>query len=286
LRAANPDLIYCAVTGYGDTGPWAAVPAHGQNVDARTGLLPVQWQDGVPTTPEGWRSSGTLLAGVFAALGILGALYRRETGRPAEYVSTSMWSTAMWSNWRDLNLIANTGKPADDYGNLGSRYSMYATADDRAILVCPIEQKFWERFCDALDLPDGWAARGTWSTVSHADYGYDDERPLIAERIRKMTLDDWCAQLEEAEIPFAPLLSAEEAMNSEQAQVNQLMRRIDVDGQSVNVVASPVQLAPDDATRPELCSLGGPPRLGADTDEILGEFGLGELIGEPGIGPA
>jgi len=283
LRAANPDLVYCAVSGYGDTGPWAAVPAHGQNIDARTGLLPVEWADGLPATPAGWRSSGTLFAGLFAALGIMGALYRRETGGPAEYVSTSLWAAAMWSNWRDLNLLANTGKPGQDYGNLGSRYSMYPTADERAILVCPIERKFWERFCAALDLPDGWSGRGDWVT-SHADYGYDDERATIAERMCARTLAEWCAVFDEIEIPFAPLLSAEEAMRGEQAQAVELMRRIDVDGEPVDVVASAVRLAPDDATPPVRRDLGSPPHLGAHTDEVLAELGLSDLVGRLDLG--
>jgi crotonobetainyl-CoA:carnitine CoA-transferase CaiB-like acyl-CoA transferase len=278
LRAANPDLVYCSVSGYGATGPWAAVPAHGQNVDARAGLLPVEWTDGMPTTPSGWRSSGTLLSGVFAALGIMGALYRREIGGPAEYVSTSLWSAAMWSNWRDLNLLANNGRAGDDYQSFGSRYSMYPTLDDRAILLCPIEQKFWERFCEALKLPEGWAQRGDWST-SHADYGYEDERSTIAERMRTKTLDDWCTLFEEIEIPFAPLLSAAEAMDSGQAEANQLLRSIDVDGETVRVVASAVRLAPDDETEPPLRDLGGPPPLGGDNDAVLAEIGLGDLVG-------
>src|SRR5579871_5515769 len=53
LRAANPRLVYCSISGYGPVGPWAGVPAHGQNVDARAGLLPVEWQNGMPTTPAG-----------------------------------------------------------------------------------------------------------------------------------------------------------------------------------------------------------------------------------------
>jgi len=278
LRTANPELIYCSVSGYGATGPWAAVPAHGQNVDARAGLLPIEWRDGQPVTPSGWRSSGTLLAGVFAALGITGALYRRAIGGPGEYVSTSLWSAAMWSNWRDLNLLANNGVPGDDYQNFGSRYCMYATSDERAILVCPIEQKFWQRFCKALDLPAGWAERGDWSK-SHADYGYMDERPQISETMRTRTLDEWCALFEEIDLPFAPVLSAAEAMNSEQAAANQLMRRIDVGGQPVDVVASAVRLAPDDTSQVPLRDLGHPPDLGANNDEILAEIGLSGLVG-------
>lgn len=278
LRAANSSLVYCSISGYGDSGPWSAVPAHGQNVDARAGLLPVEWRDGMPITPAGWRSSGTLLAGVFAALGIMGALYRRSLGGPGAYVTTSLWSAAMWSNWRDLNLLANNGMPGDDYGVLGSRYSMYPTSDERAILVCPIERKFWERFCEALELPEGWAARGDWS-ASHADYGYDDERATIAERMRTRPLEEWIRIFDDVEIPFAPLLSAEEAMRTGQAVANQVTRTIEVGGQPVEVVASPVRLMPDDEASLPLRDLDPPPAIGEHNEAALAELGLTALVG-------
>jgi crotonobetainyl-CoA:carnitine CoA-transferase CaiB-like acyl-CoA transferase len=279
LRAANPRLVYCSISGYGPVGPWSGVPAHGQNVDARAGLLPVEWRDGMPTTPAGWRSSGTLLAGVFAALGVMSALYRREIGGSGEFVSTSLWQAAMWSNWRDLNLLADRGEAGPDYQDFGSRYSMYPTSDDRVVLVCPIEQKFWRRFCGVVGLPAVWADRGDWTT-SHADYGYDGERPVIADLMRTRTLDAWTVAFEDAEIPFAPVLTADEAMRSDHAASNQLMRTITIGGEPARVVASAVTIAADDETVPPLRDLGSPPDLGADTRDVLLDIGLPDLIGK------
>jgi crotonobetainyl-CoA:carnitine CoA-transferase CaiB-like acyl-CoA transferase len=144
------------------------------------------------------------------------------------------------------------------------------------VLVCPIERRFWERFCDAVGLPEGWAARGDWTT-SHADYGYDDERPVIAERLRARTLDEWSATFEAAELPFAPVLTAAEALASEQAAATALLRPVDVDGRRVDVVRSAVRLADDDAAAPVPLPPARPPALGEHTVEVLAELGLGAI---------
>ena len=62
--------------------------------------------------------------------------------------------------------FANCGRPWTPYRELGSRYAVYGTSDGRALLVCPMEKHFWERFCDALDLPADVKARGDWSSGS------------------------------------------------------------------------------------------------------------------------
>src|SRR6201999_1207766 len=102
--------------------------------------------------------------------------------------------------------LANAGEPWLDYSDLGSRYSLYRTADRRVALVAPSERRFWERFVDLVALPD-----------------YAHERVAIAERLATRTLDEWAPLFAEAEVPFAPILTLEEAMASEHAAVNAVM---------------------------------------------------------------
>jgi crotonobetainyl-CoA:carnitine CoA-transferase CaiB-like acyl-CoA transferase len=156
---------------------------------------------------------------------------------------------------------------------------MYATADERALLVCPLEKVFWQRFCAMAGL-DHLSERGDWT--HSMDFGYDDEIPLIAEAVSKKPLDEWTRLLDDAEIPFAPILTLEEALNSDHAAVNPVMRGTDVPDGRAYVAASPVQISADaeGAARPDLPDLGPPSDLGADTDQILQEIGLTGLIGE------
>lgn len=280
LKQHSPNLIYCSISGYGDVGPWSAWPAHGQNPDAMAGSLPVEWVGDMPLTPEGWKTSGTVLAGVMAAFGVMAALYRRSLGGPGEYVATSLWSAAMWWGWRDHNREANGLAASGRYGDQGSRYAMYPTKDDRAVLICPIERHFWQRLCHAFGLAPDLAERGTWSET-HVDYGYEDERPVIAGVTRQRTLNEWIPILTEADIPFAPVLTRKEAIESEHAIANHLMRPVLVAGQEAHVMRSPVRLATDDTHDPgDVAPPMATPALGEHTDEILKELGLGHLTAD------
>ena len=244
LQRANPEIVYVLISGYGLVGPWAGYKAHGQNMDAFAGRADVEWVDGQPVTPHGWRSAGTTLAGVFGALGALAGVVKRDRGGGAQFVHTSIWGSAMWWNWRDLNTFANLDRGWNEYQSLGARYSMYRTGDDRAILICPLEQKFWEAFCDIANLPAELRERGDWS--HSMDFGYDDETPIIADSVVTKSLAEWTELLDANEIPFAPVLTLDEALESEHAAANDVLRTTTVNGESVQVTASPVHFHEDE----------------------------------------
>jgi crotonobetainyl-CoA:carnitine CoA-transferase CaiB-like acyl-CoA transferase len=280
LSAANDKLIYVSLSGFGNEGPWTDLPAHGQTMDAFAGLVPTVKEEGAlqPQTRPLWRTAGTSLGGVFAAMGVLAALHRRENGLDEpQYLSVSIWGTAMWWNWRDTTMLANTGDYWTDYSDLGSRYSLYSTADDRVVLIAVSERRFWETIVDLLELPAEWRERGDWA-LSGMDHGsgeaHQDERRLLAEKIGEKTMDEWTPILTEAEVPFAPLLTIEEALNSEHAKVNGVMRETTLDGKTYQVPSVPIRFAADEASVENPGPVAPPPGLGADNDEILDELGV------------
>ena len=283
MREANPQIVYCSVSGYGDVGPWRDHTAHGQTIDAFAGLVPVVPGDVQPQTRPGWRTAGTTLGGMFAALGILNALYRRARGaQHAQYLSVSLWQAAMWWSWRDLTSIANTGEPWVDYSDLGSRYGLYTTADDRTLLVAPVERRFWTAFCGLAELPDEVAGRGDW-TGSGMEFGigdaYAEERVQIAARVRTRPLDEWIGLLQAAEIPFAPVLTLAEAIDNDHARANGLMRPTRVGEKDFRIPASPVRIAAEDERLAVPGPLSPPPRIGEHNDDVLRELGLADLAG-------
>jgi crotonobetainyl-CoA:carnitine CoA-transferase CaiB-like acyl-CoA transferase len=279
LKAHNPTLIYAALSGFGDHGPWRDLTAHGQTMDGFAGLVPVVDGEVQPQTQSGWRTAGTTLAGVFTAMGILAALHRRDNGiDKAQYLGVSIWQSAMWWSWRDLTTLANTGEPWMDYSDLGSRYSLYRTADGKVALCAPSERRFWEPFVELVGLPAEWKQVGDWA-ASGMDHGsgdaYAHERPVIAQRIATKTLDEWAAIFAEVEIPFAPMLSLEEAMGSEHARVNGVMRETTTpEGRTYKLPASPIKLADRDDANPQPEPLSPPPATGQDTEELLAELGV------------
>jgi crotonobetainyl-CoA:carnitine CoA-transferase CaiB-like acyl-CoA transferase len=280
LQRSNVDLVYCLISGFGTDGPWARYSAHGQTIDALAGLAPVEWRDGVPVTPAGWRSTGGTLAGVFGAMGVLSGVLRRDRTGTAQHVTVSLWGSAMWWSWRDLTSLANLGEPWGDYAELGPRYAMYATADRRSILVAPIELKFWLEFCDLLGLPESWRDRGDWSSGSEFGVGpaHSEEATVIAGVIKTKTLNEWWELFGATNIPFAPLLTVAEALESDHAAAQRVMRATTTGGTAARVPAIPVRVggsnSPDAGDVPALPPLKGPPKLGEHTAEILAVLGL------------
>jgi crotonobetainyl-CoA:carnitine CoA-transferase CaiB-like acyl-CoA transferase len=286
LLGHNPELVHCMITGYGLAGEWAALPAHGLNMDALAGAIPLEWQDGQPELPAHYRSVGTTVAGIEAAAGIYAALHRRSQGEGGQVVHVSIWEAALAWQWRDLATFANLERPWTAYRELGARYAVYGTQDGKALLVCPIERRFWEAFCIALDLPDEVRARGDWSggTDMGSAYVALGERALIAERLCLKPCDEWLAILREARVPVAPVLDWRESMASAHAQANGVMGSYAHRGRAVRVPVTPVSItaasaagsteAIAEAHRRKADQLPRAPHLGEHNDEILRELGI------------
>lgn len=287
LQSMNPQLVYCLVSGYGIEGEWAGLPAHGLNMDALAGTLSLDWSSGVPEIPASYRSAGTTLAGMHAAIGIYAALDRRRREGTGQVVHVSIWEAAMSWMWRDLATHANTGLAWPAYQQLGSRYAVYAAKDGKALLVCPIERRFWERFCDVLSLGDELRSRGDWS--GGVDLGSvwaaQGERELIQACLRTRDAAEWLGLLAAADIPVAPVLDWRDTMLCAHAQANGVMASYEQEGHTVKVPTIPVSVhaagevaagtaALAAAHRAKANKVSRPPALGEDNAEILRELGI------------
>ena len=157
MAAINPAIVYCSITGYGQTGPKAQVAAHDLNYVGDTGLLALAaGADGAPIPPCGLIADiggGSLPA----VINILLALRQAEqTGRGTHLDIAMCDGVFAWQYWA-IGAVANDGKaptPGQELVTGGTpRYRVYRTADGRFAAVGALEQKFWDNLCDLLDLP-------------------------------------------------------------------------------------------------------------------------------------
>ncbi|MEY2448689.1 MAG: hypothetical protein QOH79_2165 [Acidimicrobiaceae bacterium] len=285
----NANTVYCMITGYGLEGPYADYPAHGLNMDVLAGTVPVEWEDGEPYPPASYRSIGTTLAGIQAALGVMAGLHRRDQGMGPQFVHVSIWEAALSWMWRDLSTFANVGEQWSIYREYGPRYCMYKGSDGEPILVCPMEEHFWHRFCDVLELPEEIRERGDWSGGTDFGAGYEGELEAIRERMAKRTAAEWNDLLAAADVPAALVLDWRQAMSSEHAHVNGAMLTYDYKDRAATIPTTPVSVLSDvsaDASYEEIAErhrakgseLAQPPDLGENSAEILEEIGLPHLI--------
>jgi crotonobetainyl-CoA:carnitine CoA-transferase CaiB-like acyl-CoA transferase len=151
-RRLRPDVVYCSFTGYGQTGPYSSMPAHGLSADAAGGML-VESPGHTPAAPRGYTSAGAWAAGMHGAVAIAAALIRGDPGGCRLDISQS--DAAVAFNFRNIDLAINahTGA-AGSFEELGPRYASYRCQDGHYVLLTVTETRLWNAFCDAVERPD------------------------------------------------------------------------------------------------------------------------------------
>ncbi|MDR6419293.1 crotonobetainyl-CoA:carnitine CoA-transferase CaiB-like acyl-CoA transferase [Paraburkholderia phenoliruptrix] len=224
LRAANPRLVYCAISGYGAHGPFADHAGHDLNYIGYAGVLDqLTSRDGTPIVPN--FQIADLLGGALSAVTqILAALWHVSRGGEGRFVDVSMTHATYAHNvvaqvaLANENAAADAARHATEASGAGSGllnggvpcYNLYRTLDGRWLAVGALELKFWESLCMALDRPE-WATRH-WS-LGQAIGGPDAASLTqeLAEVIGTRVLDEWVALLEPLDCCVSPVLSAAEA---------------------------------------------------------------------------
>jgi alpha-methylacyl-CoA racemase len=156
-RAANPKIVYCAITGYGQTGPQSAAAGHDLNYQAKAGLLGLcAGTDGAPGMPS--ILAGDTGGGSWpAVVNILLALRRRDRIGEGCFIDIAMAEnllTFLFWGLASGNALGDWPRAGQALFTGGSpRYRIYAASDGRHLAVAPLEDKFWNAFCEAIGLP-------------------------------------------------------------------------------------------------------------------------------------
>lgn len=264
LREVNPRLVYCSMTGFGQTGPYAGVASHGLNIDAFAGVLAVDRSGAKPVVADHYLSTGTIWGPVFAAMAIGFALVGAQRSGEGCYLDASCWDGAISYDFRHLLHTLNEGTAWPPYSSLGSRYDIYTTADGVDLMVCPIEQKFWENFCEAVGRPDLAGATAEDGAVDFGDPALTRE---LQEIVGGRTLEEWLDLIFERDLPISPVYDLGQATEDPHFAARDRVTTVE------HSVVGPVKLlAP--AVRGDRTYVERPaPELGEHSAEVLADLG-------------
>ncbi len=267
LRAIKPDLIYCSITGYGQTGPYRDRAGHDLNYLALAGVLGHSGRKSSGPTPLGVQVADVGGGSFGAVTGILAAVIQRQVTGAGQWVDISMFDMSVaWNSLAVSQFVVGGVNPTYESWALngGGFYDTYQTADDRYLSVGSLEPKFWAGFCQTIGRPDLINLGHVQDEAVQANLKAD-LRQIIAQK----PLTAWVELFAAQDVCVEPVLTVEEMLAHPQTQARNLL--VDVpwpDGTTQKQIASPFHFS---ASQPEYRHPGG--AVGADTAEVLGEMG-------------
>lgn len=270
LREINPRLIYCAISGYGQTGPWKLRPGHDLNYLAEAGALQLFGKAGEGPIVPGLSIADVGGGSLMATTGILAALWSQARTGLGQFVDISMHDGAI--SWLSLHgaetLFAGIEPKGGERPFIGQAacYNVYECADGQHVALGIIEEHFWERFCTAFGTPDFIDRQ--WPEGDEAEA----QKAALQERFLMKSRDEWVAEMDAIDIPFGPVLGIAEALETDHARARDMLLEVDhpVEGR-VPQLGFPIKLSGTPAA-----IRTPPPLLGEHTDEVLKALGYDE----------
>ena len=278
LREINPGLIYCSITGFGQTGPMRNIAGYDFIIQAMGGLMSITGErDDRPG--GGPQKVGVAVAdittGMYATVAILAALAHRHISGQGQYIDMALLDVqvAMLANMNMNYLIA--GRVPQRLGNAHANivpYQVFDAADGQLVLAVGNDAQF-AKFCDLAGC--GFARDARFARNADRVRHRDVLVPLLAELLRQRTVQEWVAMLEPAGVPIGPINDLGQVFAH--PQVRSRGMRVDLPhpaSGSVPSVANPIKLSATPVRHER-----APPMLGQHTAQVLGELGLsGEEI--------
>lgn len=277
LRAANPRLIYCSITGFGHDGPYAERAGYDLMIQAMTGMMSIT---GRPDEEPGGGplrvgvALTDLFTGVYASTAILAALEVRHRTGEGQHIDMALLDVGMAILANQASAFLNTGVAPQRQGNSHpslAPYQDFHTKDGSMLLAVGNNGQF-VRFCEAAGQPE-WAIDERFKTNTLRVKHRAVLIPQMEALTRTRTTAEWVALLEDKAVPCGPINDISQAFDDAQVKARGLAIALPRDAgdgiASIVGVASPLRLT---ATPPVLRH--APPALGQHTDEVLAEFGI------------
>lgn len=270
LRMLNPRLIYCAVSGFGQTGPYAHLPAVDVIVQGMGGVMSITGEPGGPPIRPGV-SYGDIVAGMFATIGILTALNERAVSGEGQFVDISMLDcqiAALENAFSRYFAGGDVPKPIGTRHPVTAPFQAFRAKDGWftvAVLGGRVDK--WPLFCSAIDrvdLIDNPNYATGWLRVQN----YAALEPILSKILGQRTVGEWVETFRDLDIPSGPVNGIEEAAADPQVAAREMF--VDVTapgGTGVRLVNTPIKLSRTPGRVDQVS-----PELGEQTEEVLGEW--------------
>jgi crotonobetainyl-CoA:carnitine CoA-transferase CaiB-like acyl-CoA transferase/enoyl-CoA hydratase/carnithine racemase len=272
LRKINPKLVYASISGFGQTGPYAARPGFDQIAQGMGGLMSITGLPGQGPVRVGIPIAD-LTAGLFCALGILVALLEREKSKQGQHVTTSLlqaqifmldFQGARWLIEGDVPKQAGNNHPTS------IPTGVFKTADGH-INIASTGSKIWARFCAAADASE-LLQRPEYQTAAERSKNRDALNADIERYTVKHTSAEWIERLNKAGVPCGPIYSVDQVYADPQVEHLGIAQAVKTkDKTKLRMAGQPMALS-----RTPSRLVARPPKLGEHTDAVLKEFGFSE----------
>jgi formyl-CoA transferase len=273
IRELNPAIIYCSISGFGQTGPYRELPALDIVAQALSGVMSITGPaDGTPH--RAGVPIGDIAASMYAVQSILLALYQRERTGTGDHLDVSMLDCL--TTWLTVRAGASWGH-GEPYPRMGNAlpefvpYGVYEAAEGYLAVVV-VADHHWERLCTVLGRAE-LADDERFATGAARRANREAVEELLAEVIATATADEWFERLRDHGVPAAPVYDTLEVWDDEHVQARDLLTTVPDGDREANAIRYPVEFA---ALEAEITR--GVPDLGADTRAVLAAAGVDEAV--------
>jgi crotonobetainyl-CoA:carnitine CoA-transferase CaiB-like acyl-CoA transferase len=277
LKALNPKLIYCSITGFGQTGPMASKPGYDGVFQAIGGMMSVSGlPDGVPGggPMKVGISMIDILTSLYASSAILAALHHRDAaGGSGQHIDLSLLDcgVASLSHFAMNYLVSGQIPERRGNGGYGGIPSQTFRCSDRDIFLTAGNDTQFARLCGALERPD-LCLDPRFSSTAGRISNRDALLSLLDSIFSERTAEDWLDRLDKAEVPSGPVNDIAGALSNPQIVHRQMVREIDhPEAGTLKILSNPIRLS-----ETPIDTYSAPPSVGQHTREILQEIGFSD----------
>jgi crotonobetainyl-CoA:carnitine CoA-transferase CaiB-like acyl-CoA transferase len=271
VSAVNPGIVYCSISGYGQTGPYKDKPAHDPQIQGMAGLMDINGEEDRPPVKVGFYI-GDLVTPMFACYSILAALREKERTGKGQYLDVSMMDTLVSMMFMEnLEEAIADGLPLRT-GNISRSgpTGLYETKDgDLSITVTSDDQ--WGRLSRALNAPE-LLENPKFSDYVARTVNVEDARQEVQRLIGQYTLEDVAKRLEDFDVPCAPVRTAKQVMNDPHFWDRGSLLPMMHAGTGKPVEAAVASGFPVKFSGGELPTIEGAPTLGMHNSEIFSKL--------------